>query len=82
MMAVVINRPVITYSCVGSDISTIPNIIRTVAPYTTTGPLIKGFIDNYDWTHVGIVVAQDEVWQTTGNYLQVADYVNFIHVSD
>ncbi len=71
--AVVINRPVVTYACVSADISPIPSITRTVPPFTTIGPVLEDYSDHFGWTRVGIVVAQDEVWQTTGNYLQVPD---------
>ena len=65
------NLQAITYGCVSGVLSTIPNIVRTVAPYNIIGPFIRDFLAHYDWTRIAIVTGQELIWQTTAQYLQV-----------
>ena len=70
-MLVDVNLQAISYGCVSGVISSIPNIARTVAPYNAIGPFFRDFVTSYGWTRIAIVTAQDLLWQTTGQYLQV-----------
>ena len=66
-----IDMQAITYGCVSGVISTVPNIVRTVAPYNIIGPFFRDFLTHYGWSRIAIITGQDLVWQTTGQYLRV-----------
>lgn len=65
------NLLMISYGCVSPLLSSIETAIRTVSTYTEIGPLIHTFCKRYGWTRVGILIAADNVWQTTSVYLKV-----------
>ena len=66
-----INKIMITYACVSGNLLQINNVVATVATYTLIGPFVVHFLNHFGWNRVGIVTSSDNVWQSTGTYLQV-----------